>query len=96
MFNRGGVLYIYLSLRCLTGFLEVEEYAEVIQRRLYRPKGFGPIFLLLDFLQDLLRPLGVVPKIGGVGQLLFLGNLLKSVIDVKDASSERRRDRKGL
>jgi hypothetical protein len=87
-------LDVHFGFGGLAGFLKVEEYGQVFVGAFYSLESVGPVLLLLDFLEDLLRPFGVVPKVGSMGQLLFLSDLLKSVIDVKDASSEHQPGRK--
>jgi hypothetical protein len=91
-----GKLRVHLCLRGLSHLLEIEKHRKVVYRCLHGFPCIGPVLLLLDFFEDLLGALRVVPKIRRMCKLLFLSYLLKSVIDVKDASSEHQHDRKVL
>ena len=91
-----GKLRIHLCFRSLSHLLEIEKHGKIVYRCLHGFPCIGPVFLLLDFFENLFGALRVVPKIRRMGKLLFLSYLLKSVIDVKDASSEHQHDRKVL
>jgi hypothetical protein len=89
-------LLVHFFFRGFTGLLEIKKYGQIIHRTLHFQKCIGPVFFLFYLFKDLLGTFRVVPKVRRMCKLFFLSDLLKSVIDVKDASSEHQHDRKFL